>query len=67
MRTNHGTVDDGASLIDLELQLTKNRGPVVLAGPVCESVVGAFSRPEALGQVAPRKAGFCPEQDGLDE
>jgi hypothetical protein len=45
----------------------KNRGPVVLASPVCESVVDALPRPEALGQVAPRKAGLGPEQDSLDE
>ena len=67
MRPDHGAVDDGTGLIDLDLQVSKDGSKVALACPVCEAVVHAFPGAEALGQVTPGKARLGPEQHGIDE
>ena len=67
MSANYGTVDDGAGLIDLDLQLLENRGPVALLRPVCEAVVDGLPRTESLRQVSPRAPRLGAVQHGLDK
>lgn len=67
MRPDHGAVDDGTGLIDLDLQVAKDGSKVTLACPIREAVVHAFPGAKALGQVTPGKARLGPVQDGVDE
>jgi hypothetical protein len=67
MRADDGTVDDGAGLIDLELELLEDDRPVPAHGPVVEAVVDRLPWTESLGQVSPRKTCLEPEENGLDE
>jgi hypothetical protein len=67
MCANDGAIDDGARVVDLVLQLAKDRGPMSLSSPVREAVVHRLPRTESLRQVTPRRTGFGAVQNGLDE
>ena len=67
MSADHGTVDDGAGLIDLKRQRLEDRLPVTFAGPVGEAVVDRFPWTESLRKVTPRKAGLGAEEHRFDE
>ena len=67
MRADDGAIDDGAGLIDLNLQLLEDRGPVTPLRPIVKTVVDGLPRPESLRQIPPRRACLGAVQHGLDE
>jgi hypothetical protein len=67
VRSDYRSIDDGANVIDLELQLLEYPEPSPAIGPVGEPVVDGFPRAEALRQITPRNACFRPVQDCIDE
>ena len=67
MSADNGAIDDRPSLIDTDLQLFEDRGPVSGARPVCEAVVDRLPRAEPLRQIAPSHAGLGSVKHGLNE
>ena len=67
MSADDGAIDDGAGLIDLDLQLLEDRGPVAGARPVGEAVVDRLPRAEPLRQISPGHAGLGSIQYGFNE
>ena len=67
MSADNGAVDDRPSLIDLDLQLFEDCGPVPGARPVGEAVVDRLPWAKPLRQIAPRHARLGSVQHALDE
>jgi len=64
---NDGAIDDGNVFVDFYLELTKDPRPVILRGPVGESVVDRLPRAEALRQIPPRNARLHSKEDRIHE
>ena len=67
MRTNDGSIEEHALIIELDLKMLENALPVPPPRPKRESVVDSFPRTEALGQISPRNARLESVQHRLDE
>ena len=67
MRSDHGSVDDGANLIMFELELLEDELPNAPVCPVGEAIVDRLPRAKSLRQITPWNAGFSPEKDRVDE
>jgi hypothetical protein len=65
--SDYGAVDDGADLIELELQLLEDVKPCTAVRPVGEPVVYRFPGPKPFGQVPPRHSRRCSIEYGVDE
>ena len=67
MCADDGAVDNGAGLVNLDLQLLEDRGPMALLRPVREAVVDGLPGAKSLWQISPRAPRLGPVQHGLDE
>jgi hypothetical protein len=67
MRPDYRSIDDGANLIVLELQLLEDELPNAPIRPVGKPIVDRLPRAKALGQVPPWNACFRAVKDRVDE
>lgn len=67
MRSDYCPIDDGANLVELELQLLEDELPNAPVRPVGEPVVDRLPRSEALRQIPPRHTGLRAKQHRVDE
>jgi hypothetical protein len=65
--SDYGAVDDGANLIELELQLFEDVKPLAAVRPVGEPIVNRFPRPKPFWQVPPGHSGLGSIQYRIDE
>ena len=67
MSPNAAAVDDRTGLVDSHAKRFEDAREVTTLRPIVEAIVDALPRPESLGQVTPRNAGFSSVQNGIDE
>jgi hypothetical protein len=67
MRSDYCPIDDGANLVELDLQLLEDELPNAPVRPVGKPVVDRLPRSEALRQIPPRHTGLPAKQHRVDE
>jgi hypothetical protein len=67
VRSDYRSINDGANVIDLQLQLLEYPEPDPAIRPIGESIVDGLPWTKALRQITPRNACFAAIEDRINE
>jgi hypothetical protein len=67
VRSDHGSINDRANVVNFELQLFEYFEPNPAVRPIREPIVNGLPWTKALGQITPRNACFSAIEDRIDE